>query len=245
MCIDPRFNGPPASGNGGYSCGLLAAHLDGPAEVSLRLPPPLDKNLTVERTTAGVRALDGDSVVLEAVPTRLELTPPPAPSSATARAASEASPFRDERHPFPTCFTCGPHRDAGDGLRVFIGPLPDAPAEWASTWTPLERDAGEDGAVRPEIVWAALDCPTSGPCADPEGHMPVVLARLTASIDGPVRPGAEHTIRVWPLGRDGRKREAACAIYDPAGIPVARSRALWIELKAEDAAAMAVPRTAR
>ena len=27
ITIPARFNGPPASGNGGYSCGLLAAHL--------------------------------------------------------------------------------------------------------------------------------------------------------------------------------------------------------------------------
>jgi hypothetical protein len=26
-------------------------------------------------------------------------------------------------HPFPTCFTCGPDRAPGDGLRIFPGPL--------------------------------------------------------------------------------------------------------------------------
>jgi len=40
VTIERRFCGPPESGNGGYSCGLLAAHVGGPAEVTLRRSPP-------------------------------------------------------------------------------------------------------------------------------------------------------------------------------------------------------------
>src|SRR3982750_648655 len=32
VVIDSRFNGPPDSANGGYTCGLVAAAIDGPAE---------------------------------------------------------------------------------------------------------------------------------------------------------------------------------------------------------------------
>ena len=42
VSIPSRFNGPPLSGNGGYSCGVLAAFIDGPAQVRLHVPPPLD-----------------------------------------------------------------------------------------------------------------------------------------------------------------------------------------------------------
>ena len=42
VVIDRRFNGPEHSSNGGYACGSVAAFIDGPAEVTLRVPPPLD-----------------------------------------------------------------------------------------------------------------------------------------------------------------------------------------------------------
>jgi hypothetical protein len=43
--VDRRFCGPPNSGNGGYTCGLVANFIDGPAEVILRRPPPLNRQL--------------------------------------------------------------------------------------------------------------------------------------------------------------------------------------------------------
>ncbi len=44
--------------------------------------------------------------------------------------------------------------------------------------------------------------------------------------------GEPHVIISWELSRDGRKREAACALFDAEGRALARSRALWIELRA-------------
>jgi hypothetical protein len=41
VTIERRFRGPSESGQGGYSCGLLARAIDAPAaEVTLRAPPP-------------------------------------------------------------------------------------------------------------------------------------------------------------------------------------------------------------
>src|SRR5215218_4317713 len=48
IVIDRRFRGPDQSGNGGYTCGLVAGAMDGPAAVTLRLPPPLEVPLRVE-----------------------------------------------------------------------------------------------------------------------------------------------------------------------------------------------------
>jgi hypothetical protein len=53
LVIAPRFRGPPGTGNGGYVCGRIAAHLDGPAEITLRRPPPLAIAMTIERADQG------------------------------------------------------------------------------------------------------------------------------------------------------------------------------------------------
>ncbi|MBS1885546.1 MAG: hypothetical protein JSS97_21575, partial [Actinobacteria bacterium] len=48
VTVPARFNGPPASGNGGYACGVLAAAVEGPVAVSLRRPVPLDRELEIQ-----------------------------------------------------------------------------------------------------------------------------------------------------------------------------------------------------
>jgi hypothetical protein len=66
LVIAPRFCGPPGSANGGYACGLIAAYLDGQAEITLRRPPPLATPMAVERDGEGsVRVLDGDVLIAE------------------------------------------------------------------------------------------------------------------------------------------------------------------------------------
>ena len=113
---------------------------------------------------------------------------------------------------------------------MFPGPLPDG-VRHATVFRPDASLADENGGVRPEIVWAALDCPTSAPIADWYSRRPPsVLARLAVRIDAPLHAGRDYLSLAWPLGEDGRKRGAAAALYD-GGQPVAVSRALWIELK--------------
>jgi hypothetical protein len=49
----------------------LAALLDGPAQVTLRRPPPIERRLLMRGTAdGGVELLDGDEVVAEAVTVR-------------------------------------------------------------------------------------------------------------------------------------------------------------------------------
>ena len=89
-------------------------------------------------------------------------------------------------------------------------------------------------------MWAALDCPTSGPVAnDPDrpGFLPIVLGRLAVRIDAPVMAGRPHVVMAWELAVDGRKRSAAAALYGAEGELCAVSQALWIELRAPAAAA--------
>lgn len=231
--IPARFNGPPGSANGGYTCGLVAALLDHqPCEVSLRAPPPLERELSVEHVTEGLIVRDGETMVAQARRGVLDLEPGETVGITDAEQASAAGRERwTKAHPFPTCVVCGPDREPGDGFEIFPGPLGDG--RFAATWTPHSSMVAGDATVGPEYVWAALDCPSSAPLANWGLGAPIVLARLTASIDAPVIAGAPHAIVSWEIARDGRKREAGCVLFDSAGAVLARARALWIELREE------------
>ena len=121
VVIARRFNGPPGTAHGGYACAVAAQFLDWSAEVSLRMPPPLEHPLSVHRDDdRSVTLLDGEAVVVQAKPAGLHLDVPDPVSLAEAEAAAAACPWL-ERHPFPTCFGCGPERSVGDGMREFPG----------------------------------------------------------------------------------------------------------------------------
>jgi hypothetical protein len=233
VTIPARFNGPPASANGGYTCGAVAS-LVGAEEVtvSLRSPPPLERPLTVVRVGASVEVFDGDVLVAEGAPGEFGLDVPDAvPPEEAARASDAGRDHWCDHHPFPTCVVCGPERDPGDGLRLFPGPLREG--MYALAWTPDASVGDGAGLVRPECVWAALDCPTSAPVANFASGPAMVLARLTARLACPVRVGEPHAIVSWPLEIDGRKHHAACALFDSAGRLLCASRALWIEVRQE------------
>jgi hypothetical protein len=226
LTIDARFNGPPASGHGGYTCGLVAAALDGPAAVSLRVPPPLRRPLALERRDTGAVLLDGDVVVADAVPAEVAVEPPPMPTP-TPPARDDPVYGELHRHPFPTCFACGPDRAPGDGLRIFASRVPGATAIVAAPWTP-DPGLADAGEVRPVFVWSALDCPTGHACAI---ETPAVLARLAVQQLAPVRAGEPHVVAAWPTTQDGRKHGAAGCLYAADGTPLAVAEALWIELR--------------
>ena len=80
LTIDGRFNGPEGSANGGYTCGLIAGLFGQTAEVTLRRPPPLDRPLGVDREGERLLVRDGDALVAEAAPAKVELDVPGAPS---------------------------------------------------------------------------------------------------------------------------------------------------------------------
>src|SRR5690606_15509000 len=120
LTIARRYCGPPTTGNGGYSAGLLGRYIDGPAQVTLRSPPPLERPLRLARENDKLLLRDGEQLVAEAVPTDFELDVPAAPSFEQAEAAVQRYVGFTERT-FPTCFVCGPDREAGDGLRIFPG----------------------------------------------------------------------------------------------------------------------------
>src|SRR5215207_8477014 len=104
VVIARRFNGPPASGHGGYSAGCAAALVGAAgAEVTLRRPPPLETPLAVARRDGVAALLDGADVVAEARPAAPEVGGPPPVGLDAAAAAAERFAWQHD-HPFPTCF---------------------------------------------------------------------------------------------------------------------------------------------
>ena len=118
-------------------------------------------------------------------------------------------------------------RAPGDGLRIFSGPAPDSSVN-ADFWTPAEDLAGDDGLVRPEYLWAALDCP--GAYALRVGRRMTLLGRFTAEIRRRPKPGERLIAAAWRAGEEGRKHYSDSVLLDENREIVAAANAVWIEL---------------
>ena len=227
LTIASRYKGPPASGNGGYVCGLIAVTVQADLRVRLLSPPPLDTPLELEPEGNDAWVLSSAAgPVARAVAGRLELDVPGPPQYVQAVWASQHYPgFRE--HAFPECFVCGPHRRRGDGLRIFPGMLDTGIV--AAPWLPADNLDGGDGKVAVEFLWAALDCP--GYFAVSGGRRVMVLGEMQAHVDRRVHVGEPCTVIGWKIGAEGRKHYAGTAIFDEDGELCARARATWIELQ--------------
>jgi hypothetical protein len=215
LLVPGRFNGPSQSGNGGYAAGALAASLEEPAEVNLRSSVPLDTRLDVVRGEDGsVRVLDGEVLVLEGRSVSgLDLEVPAAVSVDDAQLAAARYRGMSDGE-FSHCFVCGRARD--DGFDLFAGEV-EGREVVASPWTPPLWTANPDGCVRPEFVWAVLDCPTYFATHMAGELSTALLARFTARVDAPVMAGAEHVVIAWPIEVDDRKHHAGSALLSTDG----------------------------
>jgi hypothetical protein len=216
IVLPRRYRGPLTSANGGYACGRLAEFVDADeVEVTLRLPPPLDRPLAVEREDGRVLLLDGDALVAEARPAPVEVDPP-APVSVTDAEAARERHVRDWSPDFGECYVCGIRED---GLEIRVGPVVGREPLHAA---PVAlREAGS------EFVWAAVDCPGAY-AVGAEGRGDIVLGRMTARIDRVPHAGEECVAAAWPLGEDGRKLHAGTALFTRAGELLALARQTWI-----------------
>jgi hypothetical protein len=225
--IDRRFCGPPRSGNGGYVCGRLAQYADGDVAVRLKVPPPLDKDMEVRESGAGVVLFDGDVLVAEARPTTIELDPPEPPGFEEAEAASQHYPGFTS-HIFPGCFVCGPERGAGDGLRIFPGAVEERNLV-ACPWVPDASLASAEGHVHPEFLWAALDCPGGMSFEWPEKGA-ILLGELRAKLLGDVSAGERCVLIGWEIDHQGRKHQTGTALFGESGACVGLALGTWIEV---------------
>lgn len=235
MTIAHRFRGPPNSGNGGYVCGMLARHIPGAAEVALRAPPPLETELDAVEVEAGRWELRrGTTTIAIGRPTTLDMNRLERATYAEAVEAGKRTPIKPDQHLLPMCFVCGPDRAAGDGLRLFAGPLERQDAVvFAVPWTPDPSLAAADGLVAPEFLWSALDCPTgyaslfdrdTGACSS----LPILLGTLSARVEGRPRPGERCVVTSWQTGREGRRLFAEAALFGEDDNLLAVGRAVWI-----------------
>jgi hypothetical protein len=258
VVIGKRFCGPDWSGQGGYSCGLVAIEAGNPAEVRLRRPPPLEQPLQLRDEHEGVMLFDqNDCVVaegwsIEAV--EVDVPTPPV-THAEAQAGAEAylaSAMQPGGHPFPRCFGCGYEREPGDGLRIFAGPVPGRDGVYASPWVPDASLAAAsigrrpDGRLLPsrpstppetggtdeipdEITWAVLDCPTGAPVVPTLApNEAIVLGTMAAHIVRRPRVGYRYVVVSWLEDRTDRVAEGAAALQGERGDVIAMARGTWV-----------------
>jgi hypothetical protein len=231
IVIPQQFCGPPNSGNGGYVCGVIARDLEGPATSVLRARVPLDVSLDLRLEDGLMQLTDAQGGLVgkgHAADPALLPTPPEPPSLKFAQAAGERYPGHDQRI-HPTCFTCGPERGEGDGLRVFPGQIEGAPeGHVACAWTPDMAFADAEGLVTTEVIWAALDCPGFFAWVVKAGRHGALLGTMTGEVLRRPPAGHEYIVMAWPLEREGRKETAGVALFAMNGELLARAHQVWI-----------------
>jgi hypothetical protein len=228
IVINKTFCGPTESGQGGYVSGLLGGFIEGSSEVTLRVPPPLNQTLEIDMSDKDlIKLLNGDTIVAQAIPSKVEFNIPKPPTYEEAIAASE-SYIGFKQHAFPKCFVCGPERLEGDGLRIFPGQISGKDLV-AAPWIPYKSLADENGNVKNEFIWAALDC-AGGFAAIISKLRLIVLGKLAVSIEHDIQINKKYIVIGWPIMIEGRKLLAGTAIFTESGKLCAKAKATWIDL---------------
>ncbi len=228
IVIDKTFCGPTESGQGGYVSGLLGGFINGTSEVTLRMPPPLNHSLKIDHSDKNfIKLLNGDLLVAQATPSAVEFDIPSPPAYDEAVKASE-SYIGFKQHAFPKCFVCGPERHQNDGLRIFPGQVSGRDLV-AAPWIPYESLADENGNVKPEFIWASLDCAGAFSLLISKMRL-IVLGKIAVSIESEIKIGEKYIVTGWPLMVDGRKLYAGTSVFTESGKLCAKAKATWIDL---------------
>lgn len=190
--------------------------------MTLRLPPPLERELAVRRRGDATLLLDGEDVVAEAMPATVELDVPAPPDLEQAAVASARyAPIGPET--FRGCFSCGAIREEGDGLRILPGRVAGSDLV-AAPWVAHEPSA--------PVVWAAIDCSGAYAVAE-EGRGDAVLGRMAARVERLPHEGERCVVVGWPRGADGRKLHAGTALFTTDAELLAVARQTWIAPRGE------------
>lgn len=228
IVIDPVFEGPPASAQGGYACGVLAPYLPADAEITLRRPVPLGTGLRLAPAAGGLTLSAGNDLVAEGASTRLDDRVPPPPTFAEALAATASFPGT-QSHPYPRCVGCGTRRTDALALRIFPGAVAERELV-AAVWYP-GSDATADGFIRPEFAWAALDCPGGWAAVRfARVDRPAVLGRMAARLPARISAQSAFIVIGWLESVSGRKLSAGSALFSRDGITQGFARQTWITL---------------
>ncbi|QEO13088.1 hypothetical protein FLP10_00645 [Agromyces intestinalis] len=226
--IAPHLNGLVDAAQGGIASGMFAQLVGGSARVRLLNPIPLDADLAVHDGPSGMVSIAHDDTLIAKAepiaPFRHEA--PLAPSFTEALEASQRHPFVGVRHLFSDCVVCSPTRPDGIGVvfgnsrrlrDVLIAPL-SAPPRFAV-----------NGALRPEILWGALDC-TSFPSDLLPSRTVAVTGQLTAHVERAVDADERLVVVGWRTGKGTRSHRTASAVLDGAGRTVASAEVTWVEV---------------
>jgi hypothetical protein len=229
LTIDSGYEGIPGVSIGGYVAGLAAKELGPSVAVTLTKGVPPGSAISLERSESQVVLRVDGEVAATAVPSQFETTAPESVSPEEAEGASKGYPgFK--HHFFPNCFTCGPSRSSGYGLRIFPGPV-EGRRVVAALWHPLPSVCQTDGTVAPEFLWAALDCPAIWAhvmygASEPDDR--AVSGRLALHQHTAVRGDATSIVVGWPIERQGRKLIAGAAIFSESGQLLVEARQTMI-----------------
>lgn len=225
VSIDHRFNGPPQSGNGGYTAGLLleAAGPSGVWTISLKAPPPLGRDLTLVQQPDRMVLADGETALAEIAEGAFEQDLPTLPAPLLFDAGK--SVFADAQ-PFDGCFVCGPARTLPDALCIYSHPIEGSDGMVAAPWS-LHPGLSDDGeTVAPRYIASALDCP--GYYAAAAGE-PALLGRFTIEIEDDLPARGTATVIGWAIGdKSPKKRRCGTLILDNKGKRIARAEGYWI-----------------
>ena len=239
VVIDRRFRGPPDSANGGYACGMLAAHLEpGPAVRGdpAGAPAARPRRSRSRRANRAARAA-GRRHAGGRGPRRPSARASRSPSPVgleDAERAREGSPMQTGP-PLSECFVCGPDRAP---RRRALRHLRAGARTRGRAGRGTVRDRRDDGrrrrqpSPRARLVGARLPQRDRRDARARPGDQ---RARAAHRPDPPTpsRPATTTSRSGWPTGRDGRKCFSATAIARPrGGETLAVAKATWIELAA-------------
>lgn len=194
--------------------------------MTLKRPAPLDVDLKVEQAGDEWALTSGGEQLAVAREGPVAIDAPEPPSLEAARTA-ETRYSGLQHHIYPGCFVCGPGREPGDGWRIFPGEIGEGRV--AATWTPNPEFATADGTLKPEFVWAALDCP--GYFAVEKAAGLALLGRMAVVIHEPVPTGQPLVVQAWAQGSYGRKHQAGTALHAADGTLLAAAAQTWVTLR--------------
>lgn len=245
MILSQRFCGPPKTGNGGFTAGILVEAVGtNAAEIRLLNPTPVETSIILESQKGQQGAIYDDSKKILATLKSISVEDFPdykLPIVPDLEDAKKISAFYPgfTTHPFPTCFVCGPKREVNDGMRIFVGPAPEQIGFenlMVGHWLPDETVVSESGVVRDAVIWGALDCPGGFSAVLDEPQL-IVLSKIRGKIIERPKTGENYIVMSWRLQKMSRAFKVMTAIFksDSKSL-MAIAEALWLAPRNWDSA---------
>ncbi len=228
LIIEPLYNGPPQSANGGYLIGLLGKYLEGSYMSRLFAPPPLDTPMRIMRNEDGsVDVYDGNQIIAHAEQAIFEK--PELPQSSMEEAAKGARKYvgLDLTYKYHHCFVCGMARPIADGLHIYAGPIDSS--TFGAPWYPLKLHADKEGMILPEFIIGALDCPAGIACMGSPPKL-LILGSMWVNIVANAPTGIDYFILSACEKVEGRKHYGSSILYDTNQRLIAYSKSIWISI---------------